>query len=42
MTLIGNLCSFGRTDGDAEGEDLFLQHVIAYNNVRSQIPNYAN
>jgi hypothetical protein len=38
LTLKGNLCSFGRTDEDAEGEDLFFQHISAYNDVRSQIP----
>jgi len=37
-TLKGNLFSSGRTDEDAEGEDLFIQHPIAWNNVRSQIP----
>lgn len=40
-TLKGYRFSSDRTDDDAEGEDLFIQPPIAWNNVRSQIPYHA-
>ncbi|AES92626.1 hypothetical protein MtrunA17_Chr4g0074841 [Medicago truncatula] len=41
-TLKGNLFSSGRTDEDAEGEDLFIQHPIACNNGIHELQSSTN